>query len=94
MRNEAKYRPLRVHARELIVKTGLTQKEVADRLQVAPRTVGAWVRHGRWQEERKKWIERTGRADSLYDFVAYCRENHPSEFQSVETIYKRYLNTL
>ncbi len=92
MRNEAKYRPIRAQARELIVREGLTQKEVAQRLKIAPKTVSLWYgRHG-WQDEREAHLQTAGKANSLYEFIAYARDRQPVDFPLIEALYKSYLN--
>lgn len=45
----------RDHAELLIVKEGLSQKDTAQRVGVTEKTIGRWVRDGKWDEQRRSF---------------------------------------
>lgn len=66
----------RALAKELYMR-GLNQKEVANRVNVQERTIGAWVKKYGWRTERDARINSdSGRIDALKDIIAQLTQQH------------------
>lgn len=58
-------------AKRYYVNEGLTQKEIAERLNLTEKTVGTWVKKGNWDKEKKSLlVTKDKQITDLYDQLA------------------------
>lgn len=63
------------YAKVLFVNDNLTQKEIAERLNVTEKTVGKWVKDGKWETLRTSMLTtKDNQLKSLYEQLE--RKNH------------------
>lgn len=63
--------------KELYFKGDMTQKELAEKIGVTPKTVGLWIKNGHWREERNaRHNSRKERVNRIKDIISSLTDDH------------------
>ncbi|MBZ0098972.1 MAG: transposase [Taibaiella sp.] len=79
-----------------LFEMGMTQKQVAENLNISPRTMNNWVKRMRWQGKLKgaarlEMVDKMKYRDSLNVFMAYLKAKHPAAHDAITQPYKEFI---
>ena len=74
------------YAKTLFVDQGLTQKEIAERLNVTEKTIGKWVKDGDWETLKKSMLTtKDNQLTMLYDQLDFLNSDIKSREYKIAT---------
>jgi DNA-binding transcriptional regulator LsrR (DeoR family) len=83
-------------AKYWLFEMGLTQKQVADNLNISQGTMNKWVKRMRWREKLKgaarlEVANNIKCKDSLNVFMAWLKVKHPDTHEAIQQPYKTFI---